>query len=138
MSEPQRPLLDKLRKELGSLADEVRESIALRWELALLELQEDFRSAKRLAVVFAVSAVMALAGLPLLFVLAAELLDGRLGLARTSWLAIFGAVLLLGAALAGALTWRHFRRHTVGLEETLEELREDLLWLREKTGEEES
>jgi hypothetical protein len=39
--------------------------------------------------------------------------------------------LLTAAALVGWLAWRRFRRQFTGLEETLEELREDLVWLQE-------
>jgi hypothetical protein len=40
--------------------------------------------------------------------------------------------------LGGSLAWRRFRRNFIGLRETLEELREDVLWLKEKSGEQET
>ena len=36
------------------------------------------------------------------------------------------------ALAAGYCAWRRFRRRFIGLRETLEELREDLVWLQEK------
>ena len=45
--------------------------------------------------------------------------------------------LLVAAALVAWLAWRRFRRRFVGLEETLEELREDLVWLQEWGGQNE-
>ncbi len=51
------------------------------------------------------------------------------------WLLIFGAGLLLSAVASALLAWRRFCRRLVGLQETLEELREDLIWLREGRNE---
>jgi hypothetical protein len=127
-----RPLLSNLRAELGAVAGEVREMATARWELARLELEADLLSAKRLAMTWLAAAIMALTALPLLAVGLAESLDGCCDIARRDWLWIFGAGLLILAVGSGYLAWRRFRRRFVGLEETLEELREDLLWLREK------
>jgi hypothetical protein len=77
---------------------------------------------------------MALTALPLLAVCLAQLLDGWWAVSGTGWLAIFASALLLGGILGASLAYRHFRRNLIGLEETLEELREDLLWLQEWTG----
>ena len=103
----------------------------LRWQLTRLELHADIRSARRLAFVLLSVVVMGLTGLPILAVAAAGLLDGWLGIAQVGWLFIFGLTLLAGAAVAGWLGWRRFRRRLVGLAETREELREDLVWLRD-------
>ena len=46
-------------------------------------------------------------------------------------LLVAGAMLLLLAPLVGWLAWRRFRRRFLGLEQTIEELREDAAWLRE-------
>ncbi|MFH1923799.1 MAG: phage holin family protein, partial [Planctomycetota bacterium] len=72
-----------------------------------------------------------LTGLPVLVVWAALLLPEAM---RAGCLLLVGLVLVVGAILAGWLAWRRFRREFVGLEETLEELREDLVWLREWAG----
>ena len=80
--------------------------------------------------------VLAIAALPVLVVCLADVLDGRAGIHRGGWLLIFGGGLLLLAVAGGYLAWRRFRRKFVGLRETLEELREDMLWLQEKSGRE--
>jgi uncharacterized membrane protein YqjE len=135
MAERERPLLAELAAELAALRSELAEMLALRWQLARLELEADLRLARRLAVVFAAAAVMTLTALPLWASAAAELLDGRWGIGRAGWLAVFGAVLLAAAALGTFVAWRRFRAKLVGLRETLEELHEDLVWLREWRGE---
>jgi hypothetical protein len=126
-----RPLLADIRAELGVLGGELREMASLRWELAKLELAADYRSAQRLAVAWLAAAVLALTALPLLAVCAADALDGWCDIARGGWLLIFAGGLMALAIAVGALAWRRFRRRFVGLQETLEELREDLVWLRE-------
>lgn len=127
-----RPLLADIRAEFGALGGELREMAAARWELARLELQSDLLAAKRLAVAWLMAAVMALTALPLAAVSLAETLDGCFDITRGGWLSLFAGVLLFLALAGGYLAWRRFRRRFVGLQETLEELREDLLWLRER------
>ncbi len=131
MTDHNRPVLSGLRDELGALAGEVAESLRLRIELAQLELAEDYRAAKRLAVVLLTALVMLLTSLPLLAVALADVLDGVGGLSRAGWLLIFAMGLVLVAGSGSLVAWRRFRRGMVGLQETIEELREDLLWLRE-------
>ena len=134
MSEHSRSLLAGLKHEVASLGADLREMAALRWKLAELELRADFRSARQLALCGSVAALMVLAGLPVLVVCVAESLDGWLGVAAAGWLLIFGLTLLTGGAAAAVLAWRRFRRRFLGMQETLEELREDLVWLKEWAG----
>ncbi len=75
---------------------------------------------------------MLLAVLPLAVVSLSDVLDGVGHIARAGWLAIFAGGLLIVALAGGYLAWRRFRRRFTGLQETLEEIREDLLWLRNK------
>ncbi|HLA85682.1 MAG TPA: phage holin family protein [Thermoguttaceae bacterium] len=131
-----RPLLERLGKELNALGGDLRESAALRWQLAVLEIRADLRSGRRLAISLTVAAVMGLTALPLLLVAAAHLLDGYYGLSSTGWLVVGGLVLLCTAPVVALLAWRRFRRRFLGLEQTLEELHEDAAWLREWLGRE--
>lgn len=131
MSESKRPLLGGLRNELDSLAGELKQTFALRWELARLELQADLENVRWLVIAAVVALVVVLTSLPVLVICLAELLDGLLGISRLGWTAIAGGLLLLGGLLGGWLAWRRFRRRLVGLEQTLEELQEDLVWLEE-------
>ena len=127
-----RPLLADIRAELDGLRDDFREMVVARWELARLEVESDLRAAKRLAVVLTAAVLMVLSSLPLVFVALADVLAGCWHIPRWGWLLISIAVLLTAAAVGSLLAWRSFRRRFVGLAETLEELREDLIWLREK------
>jgi uncharacterized membrane protein YqjE len=129
---PERPLFADLRDEIVALGAEVREMAQARWELARLELQADLRAAKRLAMAWLLSAVLALTALPLGVACLADLLDGRAGIHRYGWLLIFAAGLIVLALAGGYLAWRRFWRKFTGLRETIEELREDLVWMQER------
>ncbi|MEA1950714.1 MAG: phage holin family protein [Planctomycetota bacterium] len=131
MADSRRPLFSGLQAELGSLVSDIREMAELRWELARLEFTADARATARLLVVLAVALLMTLVALPVLVVSLGSLLDGIWGISQSGWLCIFGLVLLVTAGIGGFLAWRRFRRNFIGLAETLEELREDMLWLRE-------
>jgi uncharacterized membrane protein YqjE len=131
MSSPDRPLLADLQAEIHSLAADLREMLQLRWDLARLEIQADIAHLKRLAFIWGVAAVMALTALPLLATALAETLDGWQGLARRGWLLIFGLTLLGIAVIGACCGWFWFRRRFIGLQESLEELHEDLEWAKE-------
>ncbi len=128
----ERPLLDDVRAEFGALGQELREMVAVRWELARLELQADLLSARQLAIAWLAATVMALTALPLAAVCLADALDGCGQIARGGWLLIFAGGLLILALAGSLLAWRRFRSRFLGLQETLEELREDMVWLGEK------
>jgi hypothetical protein len=132
MNDPaDKPLLADLRAELAGLGAELREMAAARWELARLELAADLRSARRLAICWLAAGALALAVLPLLAVALADTLDGCGQISRGGWLLRLAGGLLVLAGAGGWLAWRRFRRQFFGLRETLEELREDLVWLQE-------
>ncbi len=131
MKHNNRPLLSALQAELGSLLTDVREMASLRWRLARLELDADAYAAKRLAAVLGTAALGGLVSLPVLVVALGCLLDGVWGISQGGWLGIIGLVLLLASTAAALLAWRKFRRNLIAFEETREELREDLIWLRE-------
>ncbi len=128
---PPRPLLERLGTELGALGTELRQSAALRWQLAVLEIKTDLCSARRLLIVVAVAVVMGLTAVPLLLAALAHGLDGCWGLSSGGWLAVFGSMLAIAVPIAGLLAWRRFRRRFVGLRQTLDELHEDALWMQE-------
>jgi uncharacterized membrane protein YqjE len=135
MSNPtERPLFADVRTELGSLGAELREMVAARWQLARLEIEADVRSAKRLIIAWLVAVVMLLTALPVAAVGLAEALDGWQGISRVGWLLIFAAALVVLAIAGVCFAWRRFRRNFLGLRETLEELREDAVWFKEKTA----
>ena len=129
MTERKRPMLADLKDEIGSLGTDCVELARLRWELAGLELQAAVGAVKRLAIVLLIAGIMALSSLPILAVALAQLLHKWLGIPFVGWLLIFGFGLLIGGVAGGYLAWRRFRRHFAGLEQTIEEFREDLQWL---------
>jgi uncharacterized membrane protein YqjE len=131
MNLPELPILNELRAELAHLSGDLGEMLGLRRRLAAIELRAALGQIKQLAVALAVALVLGMTALPLLAVSVAWLLDGRFGLSWITWLMIVALVLLSASALVGWLAWRSFRRRFVGLEESLEELREDLVWLGE-------
>ncbi len=127
----------EVKDELGSLTAEAREMLRLRWALAELELRSDARLLGRSAVELGIAVLTTLTALPVLAVYVAEMLDGRL-LSRTGWLLTTGLGLLAGASAAACLVVLHFRRRFLGLEQTLEELREDAVWLKAEDAEREA
>ena len=131
MAKADPPLFVDAKEQIGRLTAELRQMVDLRWQLARLELEAAVRSVKRLATVLAIVAVLALIAVPLVVVGTVLSLPEPMR-APVSLVAGFG---LLGAAILAGLwaRWR-FRRQFVGLEETLEELREDLVWLKEWMG----
>jgi uncharacterized membrane protein YqjE len=139
MADDEKTLFGPAATEIGRLRDDLRAIVAARWQLARLELSIAFADLWRLAIALAVAAVLALISLPVLIVAVADALSGLWGVSRMGWLLIEFAILVLAAVSTGWLGWRRFKRHFVGLEETLEVLREDQRWIeslskRRKTG----
>jgi len=134
MSEPERTPLSEIKQTITSLAADLREMVGLRWDLARLELKAAGKVAVWLGISLAIAAVLALSVLPVLVVAAAEWLDGCWRLSRGGWLLVLGLSLLALAVLEAYLAWRRFRREFVGLQQTLEELHEDLVWLKDWTS----
>jgi hypothetical protein len=129
------PLFSELTEEVARAGAELREMALLRWQLAWLELNASIATVKRLAIALAMVVVALLTALPLLAVWAAQTLavwPG--GLDARHWLLIFAVVLLAAGGLGGWMAWRRFRHQFTGMEETIEELREDSVWLREWLG----
>jgi hypothetical protein len=124
-------LLAGIQEAVRALGNDARQMLRLRWELAKLELQSDARAIKRLVCVVLAAGVMILTALPLLLIFAAEMLDGRLGIGRAAWLLIFALALIFGGLAACGLAWRRFRRRFTGMQQSLEEVQEDLIWLGE-------
>ncbi|NLX97012.1 MAG: phage holin family protein [Rhodopirellula sp.] len=129
--ETDRPLLADLRQDIGGLGADLRELASQRWQLSRLEIQAGLESTKRLSIGAVAAVILGLTGVALLSVCVADLLEGVWGVSREGWLAMLGAALLAAAGLLGFSAWRRFRREFRGLEQTLEELREDVSWIEE-------
>ena len=131
MPDEKDPLLDRLKQEVRRLGDEVRQMADLRWRLARLEIRADLDQVQRLALRFTIAAVMAVVAVSLACVALAEGMERWLGGSRLDWLWLMASVLVTAAGLLGWFAWRLFRRRFTGLQETLEELREDAAWIGE-------
>ena len=126
------------KERLRPLASELNRTVELRRRLAALELAHDRQLLRRGVIVGGIGAVMALAGLPMLLQAAARGLATVTLLSITSWMVIVGGVLLVPGLLLLAHTIRKTRSGFCGLQGTLSELHEDLVWLREWTQAEDS
>ena len=136
MTEREPALFARVKNEFGSMGADLKEMAALRWRLAQLELQAAVGLVKGLAIRLVVVGIAGIVSLPVLVVAAATALDQCLGVSYLGWLLIFGTGLLAGSIAGGYLAWRWFRRRFSGVEQSLEELHEDLLWLKQWSGDE--
>jgi uncharacterized membrane protein YqjE len=113
-----------------SLADVV-EMASLRWQLAEAELHSDLAAAQRFGWLGGTGLVAAIAAISVLTVVVTGELDDCLE-PSFPWVALSaGCLMLAGGLLAAWLSWRRFRGEFLGLRESLDECREDLIWLRE-------
>jgi uncharacterized membrane protein YqjE len=134
MADPDRPLFADAAGQVSRLAADVRRMVGLHGQLARLELEASARRLRRLAMLLGAGAAMVLIGLPILGVWTAYVMPESV---RPYFLLVLGAVLScggIGVLLAVWRAWCRFRTERFGLEETLEELREDLVWLDEWVG----
>jgi uncharacterized membrane protein YqjE len=120
------------QRQPAGLAVEIRRMLELRGRLARLELAEARRAVRHLLYLLVPAVAMLLAAMPLLAVALAEQMAGLGGIAKIGWLAILAGALALAGAAVAWWAWRHFRREFKGLEQSLEELREDLAWIQER------
>lgn len=132
--EAERPLLGELREEFSGMADELGQLATLRLRLAEIELRESAQTTKRFALCAIASLVLILTSLPVLVVALATWLGEVTPLSAMACNAILGLFLAFAGATALWFSWRRFRRDFRGLEQSVEELREDLVWLKEWTG----
>ena len=78
--------------------------------------------------------ILFLSGWPLLIGALADMLAGWAGLSQTAWAAIVGGSLVVLSAAMAIFGWRRWRGALVGFEESLAELREDVAWFGEWSG----
>ncbi len=131
MTDSEQSPLGDIRDQIGGMTADLQAMASARWELAQLELRRSVRQIRRLAIALAAAIVMALTALPLLVRWLANAIDGWLGVHQFGWCNILAVALFLGGMLTGVVAWRAFRHGFVGFAETMEECREDRVWLRE-------
>ncbi len=113
------------------LAGDVVRAVQLRRELAELEVRHDANAVRRLAIVGGVGALLAITGLPVYIICAAQGLAARTSLGFVSWALILASLLVAVGVLALAVAVARFRSEFSGLRRTLSELNEDMIWLQE-------
>lgn len=117
--------------ESNKSVSDVIEMATLRWQLAELEVRSDVAAARRFGFIGGTGIVAAITSLPILTMVLAGQLDTYLA-QRFPWVTLSaGCMLLIGGLLASWLGWRRFRGEFLGLRESLDECREDFIWLRE-------
>ena len=138
MPESNQPVYSALGRDLQRLWSDLADMLRARRQLAELEIRSDIAASKRLVIVAAVGATLALTGLPLLAMLAADALAEWLEMDRHRSLLLVGSMLVVCGLATIWRAWRGFRSGFVGLEESLAELKEDSAWLREWTGQDDN
>lgn len=124
-------LFADLSAELSGATNELRAFASAQWRLLQSELTAARDQIRALAIAAATSVCAAMVSLPLLIVAVVDALDGQFGWPRWAWLLASGVSLLVGATTVGWLAWRRMRRDFIGLAESMEELREDVIWFQE-------
>ena len=127
-------LLSALGRQTRRLGRDLREFLVARWLLLEVELRETGAGLRRLVLLSVFVTIVFLSGWTLLLVAMSDMLDGLGGLSRAAWAGILGGSFVL-MAIAGTIVALRWLRGTLrGLEQSLEELREDAAWIREWVG----
>lgn len=126
--------LENLQQALRHVRSDGTAYVQARWQLFQLELREAKAKFMRLALLACTAVVLAVSGIAVLAVALAHLLAEQTGLDRELLLAIEGGVLLAMAGSAAWLGWWRYRSEFRPFEQSLEELQEDLNWLRQHLG----
>ena len=134
MSESRDGLFSGIAAQVGRLRQDLGEMLAARLELAQLEAMEASRQTARCGIVLAVALLLLLSSLPVAVVTVALAVATYFEQSTIAWLAGSAVLLVAIAALISWLAVRNYRRNFTGLRDTLAELREDLVWLREWSG----
>lgn len=132
MDSRQESLLAGIQDESARLKADIAAFFSARWRLARLEMQTAAYSVRRLIVALAVAAGLIATSLPVLIVAWAKAWEGWLNISFAGWAALFGFGMIAFAAALAWFSYRRFRGDFVGLEQSLEELREDIAWLEER------
>jgi uncharacterized membrane protein YqjE len=130
------PLFSPLRDELKGLSAELLEAISLRRQLATIELQNDLRASAWLLATIVAAVLVLLVGFSILAVSVSLWLDAVYPIEPVSWTGVFGAGFVLFALMTLLFGWKRFQSRFTALEQTREELREDVVWLNEWLGRE--
>ena len=123
-------------EEWGRLFSDFVDLLVLRRQLAELEVRNDLRQIKRLGIFGGLGLTQCLVGMAVLAVLAGSLIDQWIATSAIPgprpWGSLgLGVVLILSGLETLRRSWNRFQREFSGLKESIAELREDAVWLRE-------
>ena len=123
-------------EEWGRLFSDFVALLVLRRQLAELEVRNDLRQIKRLGIFGGLGLTQCLVGMAVLAVLAGSLIDQWIATTTIPgprpWGSLcLGVVLILSGLETLRRSWNRFQREFSGLKESIAELREDAVWLRE-------
>jgi uncharacterized membrane protein YqjE len=113
---------------------DVGEMLTARAALAKTELTESARQTARCGITLTVALVLLLSAVPVAVTTLALAGATYFEQSPLVWLAASAVLLAVVSALIAWWTIRSFRRDFTGLRDTLAELREDLVWLQEWSG----
>ncbi len=116
------------------LGHELRDWADAHIELARVEAGEAGRAVGGLGARWAMAHAAIVVGLALAAVGMTGWLAERLGASSHLVGILVGLALVVAASLFGWLSYRRFRSEFTAFEQTAEELREDIVWLREQIG----
>lgn len=134
MTEPSDNLFSGVAAEASRLRNDLSKMLAARAALVRLELAESARQTARCAVVLALALVLLVSAVPVAVATLALACATYFGQSPIGWLAASALVLVVVAAFIAWLALRAFRRDFTGLRDSLAELEEDRVWLREWLG----
>lgn len=128
------PNEDSWRERARHLTREAMQMVELRRQLAELEVRHGIQCLRRVSILVGVGAVLALVGLPVFVICLAYGLEQWTRLTFIPAALLLGSLLVIPGVLLIGFALRGFRRGFHGLQHSLAELREDLIWLKEWAG----
>ena len=106
--------------------------LQLRQELAEAEIKSDLRASKRFVFLGGLGLATVVTALPLLLTVVSAQIDAVYQFSFPWTACCLGLFLLFVGSLIGWTAWRRFRAEFLGLRDSIQELQEDLVWLRER------
>ena len=128
------PLFSPLKRQMAGISAEAKAMLAARAELLGLELSAARSSVVRLVVAVLLGCLILLVALPMATVAFSQQLARWFSLDPLAVLWVFTLMMFVGGTGLIYGSWRRFRREFHGVEDSIAELREDLMWMQEWLG----
>ncbi len=116
------------------LIEDLAAAFDARRDLARLEVRHDLGLLRHFARRAGLGIILIVGGLPLVLVSLASLLASTTTWSLATWSVLLAAVFCLPGLGLVWFAWRRLRQNVTALQQTREELLEDLAWLKEWTG----